>query len=86
MLIGMIIGFIFRKKRTLIVSVDKFAGWTIYLLLFLLGLSIGNNKLIIDNFTKIGFNSILLTLSGISGSVLLSYFTYKFFYKKDEDL
>jgi len=83
---GMIIGFIFRKKRSLITAADKFAGWSIYLLLFLLGLSIGNNQMIINNFVQIGFNSILLTLSGISGSVILSFIAYRFFFKKDEVL
>lgn len=83
---GIVLGFIFRKKRTLITAADKLAGWSIYLLLFLLGLSIGNNELIITNFAQIGFNSIMLTLSGISGSVILSFLAYKFFFKKDEVL
>lgn len=83
---GIVLGFIFRKKRSLITAADKLAGWSIYLLLFLLGLSIGNNELIINNFPQIGFNSIMLTLSGISGSVILSFFAYKFFFKKDEIL
>lgn len=83
---GIVLGFIFRKRRTLITAADKLAGWSIYLLLFLLGLSIGNNELIINNFVQIGFNSIMLTLSGISGSVILSFLAYKFFFKKDEVL
>ena len=81
---GIVLGFIFRKKRSLITAADKLAGWSIYLLLFLLGLSIGNNELIITNFGQIGFNSIMLTLSGISGSVILSFFAYKLLFKKDE--
>lgn len=86
MFTGIIIGFIFRKKRSVILTADKFAGLSIYLLLFLLGLSIGSNRLIIHNFARIGFNSILLTISGITGSVLLSYIFYKFYFKKDEGL
>jgi len=83
---GIILGFIFRKKRTLITASDKFAGWSIYLLLFLLGLSIGNNKLVVGNFAKIGLNSLILTISGIFGSVFLSFIAYKFFFKNDENL
>lgn len=83
---GIVLGFIFRKKKSLITAADKLAGWSIYLLLFLLGLSIGNNQMIINNFARIGFNSIILTLSGISGSVILSFFAYKLFFKKDEVL
>jgi uncharacterized membrane protein YbjE (DUF340 family) len=83
---GIILGFIFRRKKSIITAADKFAGWSIYLLLFLLGLSIGNNDKVINNFAQIGFNSILLTLSGITGSVLLSFIAYKFFFQKDENL
>jgi len=83
---GIASGFIFRKKRSIITAADKFAGWSIYLLLFLLGLSVGNNKMIINNFQMIGFNSIILTLSGITGSVFLSFILYKFLFKKDETL
>lgn len=86
MFCGIFLGFIFRKKRSVITAADKLAGWSIYLLLFLLGLSVGGNKMIINNFLQIGFNSILLTLSGVSGSVILSFITYKFLFKKNEGL
>jgi len=84
MFAGIILGYIFRKKKSIITGADKLAGWSIYLLLFLLGLSVGSNNLIINNFLQIGLNSILLTLSGVSGSVFLSFITYKFLFKKDE--
>lgn len=83
---GIILGFIFRKKRSLITAADKLAGWSIYLLLFLLGLSVGNNEMVINNFAQIGLNSIIITLSGISGSIFLSFFAYNIFFKKDENL
>ena len=86
MFCGIFLGFIFRKKRSVITAADKLAGWSIYLLLFLLGLSVGGNKMIINNFLQIGFNSILLTLSGVSGSVILSFIIYKFLFKKNEGL
>jgi len=86
MLAGILIGFIFKKKRTLITASDKLAGWSIYLLLFLLGLSIGNNEIIINNFARIGLTSILLTLSGVSGSVFFAFIAYKYFFQKNEDI
>jgi len=81
---GVFIGFIFRRKRSVIVAADKIAGWSIYLLLFLLGSSIGTNQMIIANFVKIGFHSILLALSGISGSLFFSFFVFKLFFWKSE--
>lgn len=86
MFCGIISGFIFRKKRTFITVADKLAGWSVYLLLFLLGLSVGNNKEVINNFANIGFNSSLITLSGVSGSIILSFIVYKLFFKDNENL
>jgi len=80
---GIILGFILRKKKYIIMLFDKLTNLSIYLLLFLLGLSIGSNEIIIKQFGQIGINAILLALAGISGSVILSYFVYKFF-KSDE--
>jgi len=86
MITGIFLGFLFKKKRTLINTADKLAGLSIYLLLFLLGLSIGNNEIIVSNFARIGFTSIILTISGITGSVFFSYLTYKYFFMNNEDL
>lgn len=86
MLTGIFTGFLFKKKRSLINAADKLAGFSIYLLLFLLGLSIGNNEIIVNNFARIGFTSIVLTLSGITGSVFFSYLAYKFFFMNNEEL
>jgi uncharacterized membrane protein YbjE (DUF340 family) len=83
MFTGIVLGFILRKKRYIIMLFDKLTNISIYILLFLLGLSIGSNELIITQFGQIGINAILLSLSGIMGSVILSYFAYKFF-KRDE--
>ena len=80
---GMLFGFIIRKKRYVIMLFDKLTSLSIYLLLFLLGLGVGSNELIINQFGQVGINAILLAFAGISGSVILSYFVYKFF-KRDE--
>ena len=78
MFAGIALGFVFRKKRYVIALFDKLTSLSIYLLLFLLGLSIGNNELIINQFGRIGIDAILLAFSGIGGSVMFAYFTYKF--------
>jgi uncharacterized membrane protein YbjE (DUF340 family) len=83
MFTGIVLGFIIRKKTHIIMLFEKLTSISIYLLLFLLGLSIGNNEIIINQFGKIGLNAILLAFAGVSGSVIPSYFLYKFF-KGDE--
>ncbi|MCL1833966.1 MAG: LysO family transporter [Leptospirales bacterium] len=82
---GIALGFIIRKKRYVIMLFDKLTSFSIYLLLFLLGLSIGNNEIIINQFGRIGINAILLAFSGIVGSVMLSYFVYKFFKREEKE-
>lgn len=83
MFCGIIAGIILRKKRSIIVSADRFAGWSVYLLLFLLGVSIGRNNTIISNLAIIGYQSVVLALSAISGSIVFSYIVYKSFFKEE---
>ena len=84
LLLGISIGYLFRKKQDLIKTADKLLLWSIYLLLFLLGISVGSNKTIIQNFAEIGFKAIVLSLSGVLVSIFLSYIVYRFLWKKDE--
>ena len=84
MFAGAGLGFILRKKRYIIMLFDKLTSISIYLLLFLLGLGVGNNELIINQFSQVGINAILLAFAGISGSVLLSYFVYKLFARDEK--
>jgi len=51
-------------------------------LLFLLGISVGTNETVIINLDTLGVQALLLTFGGVTGSVLLSFFTYNFFFKR----
>lgn len=80
---GILLGFIFRRKRNLIMLTEKIAGLSIYLLLFLLGMSVGINDKVISNFASIGLNAILLTFSGLAGSIVLSVFVYQLLFRQE---
>ena len=80
---GILLGFPFRRKRIFIHATEKIAGLSIYLLLFLLGMSVGVNDKVISNFGNIGIIAILLAFSGITGSVILSVIVYRFFFRQD---
>ena len=84
MIAGMLLGFFIRKQIKLIKSVDSLISWLIYLLLFGLGISVGINEVILNNMDTILLKVILLTLGAVSGSVIVSYFTYTLFFKKYE--
>jgi len=62
--------------------------WSIYLLLFLLGISIGTNREIIRNFPSIGLKALILTVAGVLGSCLASLLIYRVYFGekgKDEE-
>lgn len=84
MTVGIFIGWIFHNKKKFLKIIDKLTNWAIYLLLFLLGLSVGTNDKILKNLDQIGFQAILITLFAVLGSVLVSWVTYIIFFKKDE--
>lgn len=81
MCLGIIIGFAIREKVKVIQVVEVTITFAIYLLLLLLGISVGTNEIIISNLGTLGINGILLGIGGVSGSVILSFFVYKKFFE-----
>jgi len=57
-------------------------NWAIYLLLFMLGISVGTNKEVIDNLGKIGYEAVAIAIASISGSVLLAALLFKVLFKQ----
>ena len=49
MLVGVLIGFLVREKKALLKVVDVLVNAAIYMLLLLLGISVGSNQAIISN-------------------------------------
>ena len=76
MTIGIIIGWFLHSKEKFLKIVDKLTNWAIYLLLFLLGLSVGTNEKILSSFDQIGIQAIGITFFAVMGSVLVSWITY----------
>jgi len=85
MIIGMCAGYLLRERQKLAKHIDMIVTWAIFLLLFLLGVSVGTNKTILDNIDAIFLKVVILTVGAVLGSVIISYFTYKYFFRKYED-
>ena len=81
MFTGIVIGYLLRDLRFL-QKVEKSISLTIFLLLFVLGLSIGSNSLIINNIGKFGWQAIVLATLSILGSLLASFLVFHLFFKK----
>jgi len=76
MCFGIITGWVFHSKERLLKLTGHLTSWAIFLLLFLLGLSVGTTT------NKIGFQAIALTVFAVAGSILLAWLTYHLFFKK----
>ena len=81
---GIILGYIVRHKSLLIKLNDKLIMWAIYLLLFVLGVSIGTNDTIMKSLPSLGLKALAITIGGVAGSVLLAWVTYIKFFKNKE--
>ncbi len=79
---GLLAGRLLSRKRELIRTFDRLTTWSIYLLLFLMGVSIGTNKDIIANLSSLGLKAIIIAAFSLGGSILLSVVTYHFFFRK----
>ena len=81
---GIALGYLLRKIH-LLQNLGTPIFYTILLLLFLLGLSVGSNKDLMSNLAHLGSQALLLASAGTLGSVLAGWGVYHFFFKKKED-
>ena len=75
------VGYFFRKVE-LLQKIGKPISYTILLLLFLLGISVGANESIVNNLTTLGGQALLIASAGTLGSVLAAWGVYHFFFKE----
>lgn len=83
MFCGIGVGYLFRKLPIL-QKTHISISYTIYLLLFLLGISVGSNKTIMDNLGTLGLEALLIAIAGTAGSVIAAWAVYRFFFKRKE--
>ena len=81
MLMGILAGLLARNKPKLVRWNDRAVNLAIYLLLFLLGVSVGGNQQIMANLGSLGLKALALALGAVAGSVSLSCLVYKYFFE-----
>ncbi len=81
---GMFLGYFFRKKEKLVKFSEPVITVSIFALLFLLGVSVGTNETILENLDMIGVKAVALTLGGVAGSVILSFFVYRSYFRNEK--
>lgn len=76
MLIGGILGYLFRKREPGYIS--KAIMILICLLLLLLGIDVGKNPEIIEGIATIGVEALIITLAAVAGSAIMSLLLWKY--------
>lgn len=71
MLSGVFLGYIVKSKRLFFIR--RIITLLIWLLLFLLGVEVGNNRAIIEGLFTLGVEALVITLAAVVGSVLASW-------------
>ena len=80
MLSGMLLGFLLRKRQ--LSGISRIITILIWLLLFLLGIEVGNNEQIIKGIHTLGLEAFILSIGGLLGSVIAAWALWKILYKK----
>ena len=78
---GIALGYILRRVE-LLQKIGKPISYTILLLLFLLGISVGANKEIVVNLATLGGQAFLIASAGTAGSILAAWAVYNLFFKE----
>lgn len=72
MSIGMVAGYLLRRQERLLHFIDLSTTGLVYLLLFLLGVSVGGNRAILLALDELGGQALLLSSGAVVGSILLA--------------
>lgn len=81
---GILLGLLIVNYPKLHILNNNLLNYAIYLLLFLLGISVGTNREVIQNLDKIGLEAITIAIASITGSVLLSFLLFKLLFNHNE--
>ena len=83
-LLGILLGWMFRKIEKLEAISGRLTFASIALLLFLLGLGVGANDEVRNHLDTLGLTALLIAVFSIAGSILMAWLTWKLFYRKNE--
>jgi uncharacterized membrane protein YbjE (DUF340 family) len=79
--LGLLLGFLLRRRLWWLQTADKVAGWAVYWLIFLLGVSVGLNQEVLANLGRLGGQALILSSGALLGSLLLCYLAARFFFR-----
>lgn len=81
LVLGVLLGHVLKNLSFFEKSANKVIMLVIYALLFLLGVSIGKNDVILNNLDSLGVQAWWLTFGAVLGSVIAAKIVYGKFFK-----
>lgn len=82
--LGIVAGRLLRTRPRPLRAAEWLAAAAIYLLLFLLGLSVGGDSSIMGALEELGAQALVLSVGSVAGSVLLAAVVSARFFDRDE--
>jgi uncharacterized membrane protein YbjE (DUF340 family) len=79
--LGIILGLVVRRRTRILDLVNKAANWAVFLLIFFLGVSVGENEAVMKALGHLGLQALLLSSAAVLGSVLVSILVHRWFFK-----
>lgn len=80
---GIATGYLLRRAEP-VRRVGSATTYTILLLLFLLGVSVGTNRRVVENLASLGGEALLLSVAATVGSLLAAWAVYRLFFRERE--
>lgn len=77
---GMAVGFLLRKRRLRVMP--HAVTVLIWLLLFFLGVEVGENPQVIHGLSRLGLEALWLSLAGLAGTILFSWALWRWISSK----
>ncbi len=81
---GTLTGFFLMNRKNFNRISEKASTYAVFVLLFFMGLNVGTNSEIMQNFADLGIKALLISLFAVGGSVLLSWLTWIFLFKNEK--
>lgn len=80
---GVVAGYGLRRWKAL-QHVNKTITLTICFMLFVLGLSVGQNRLVVTHLGNYGVQALIISVTAMLGSAIGGWLLYKYVFKEEE--
>lgn len=86
LLSGILLGYILRKGKRVARTSERLTTWTIWLLLFLMGLSVGTNPTLLSHLHSIGTEALAISLSSVAGSIAAAWLLHRLLFRHQPNI